>query len=279
MQVLLAPFATRIAPAWAAICGAVASHGLAAGGEQWLRLAMVVLLVDAGWGTLWAALGGTDWASSVRRWRAWPIGGRVAMLPYAQDGSRGDRLSRWLGQLRAWWRQEFWPTHGRVIGSIGVALPLIATLAALLGLRLVLLSLAAVAVMQLGVAGSRARGEPSPGWDAAIAILLPWLAGHSAFAAPTASSAALAALVALASASVQWAASGWGQGLLVCSYVAAAALLMGARQPIAGAGVLVLLVPQIALAPWLRRGYPPGAFARFARPWLMAAMALAAYVV
>ena len=272
----LTPFATRLAPAWAAVCGAIASRSFAIGSDGWLRLGLLVLLVDAGWGTLWAALGGSDWAAPIRRWRGWPIGGRVALLPYVKEGTRGDKLSRWLGRLRAWWRQDLWPEYGGMLTSMAVALPITALLAALLGPRLVLLSLAAFAVMQLGVAFSRGPGGPSPGWDAAVMVMLPWLAGHAAFDAPTLSSVALAFVLGVAFASARWATAVWGYVLLAFSHAAAAALLVAARQPVAATAVLLLLLPQAALASWLRRGYPPPAFARFARPWLIVAMAVAA---
>lgn len=279
IQAQFTRMATRLVPTWAAICGVVASHGFGGGPDQWLRLGVLALLVDAGWGTLWSSLGGTDWATPVREWRDWRIGGKLPTLPYAQAGSRGDRFSRWMGQFRAWWRQDLWPACGLALSAAVAALLVTALLAALLGAEVLLLSLAAIAAVQLSAVWTGGRGTPSPGWDAAVAVFLPWLAGHAAFGALTMGSAALAAFSALAYAAAWWARSLWGQVLLACCHIGMAAVLIGLQHPLAGAGVLMLLVPQLALAPFLRRGYPLQSFVRFTRPWLMVTMVIGALVI
>ena len=93
----LTELSTWLGPAWAALCGALASGGSDWQGEEWLKLAVLVLLVDVGWGGLWAALGSSDWAATLVRWREWRSGDPVAALPYTLPGSPGDRISRWAG--------------------------------------------------------------------------------------------------------------------------------------------------------------------------------------
>ena len=69
LQARLTDLITWLGPAWAASCGVVASGNFGWQAPEWLQLALVILLVDGGWGTLWAAVGGTNWAKPLRRWR------------------------------------------------------------------------------------------------------------------------------------------------------------------------------------------------------------------
>jgi len=260
-----------LGPAWAALCGVVGSNSFDWQGRDWLRLALLILLVDGGWGTLWAAVASTDWVAPLRRWRNWRFGEPVSTPPYTLPDSAGDRASRWLGQLRAWWRDVLWPTCGPALSAIAVTLPVTAALAALLGPELLLLSLGSLAVIQLGLV-----------WEAsssAVAVALPWLTGHVAFDSLTPASAGLALAFTLAWVGNQRADSVWRRLVGVSAQFLAAALLVALRQPLAAGGLCLLLVPQLALLPWLRRGRPASWYLRHARPWLMAAMLLAAWAL
>ncbi len=99
----------------------------------------LLLLTDGVWGTLWAALANTDWASPVARWRLWADCARPVALPYTQPGTPGHRLSGWLAQLRCWWGQDLWPTAGRALSAMIVALPIGAALSVFLGPEFLLL--------------------------------------------------------------------------------------------------------------------------------------------
>jgi len=264
-----------LGPAWATLCGVVASGRFSWQGEDWLRLALLILLVDGGWGTLWAALGSTDWAKPLRRWHNWRFGDPATTLPYTLPDTPGDRASRWLGQLRAWRRDVFWPACGPAVSAIVIALPVTGILAALLGPELLLLSLAALAVMQLGLAWK--------GFDAAVAVALPWLAGHVAFGStettPVLASIGLALAFALAWGAAWRAGSRWGGALGIAAQLLAAAFLVALRHPLAAGGLVLLVAPQLALLPWLRRGQATSWYVRHTRPWLMAAMLIAAWVL
>lgn len=279
LQARLTHLTTWLGPAWAALCGIVASGGFGWQGEDWLRLALLILLVDGGWGTLWAALGGTDWATPVRRWRNWHYGEPATPLPYTLPDSPGDRVSRWLGQMRAWWRDLFWPACGPALLAVGTALPVTAVLGALLGMELLLLSVAALAVMQLGLAWEGGRGSIAPGWDAVVAVALPWLAGHAAFGPLTLYSAGLALAFVLAWGAAWQADSHWKCALGIGAQFLAAVLLVVLHHPLAAGGLLLLLAPQLALLPWLRRGQPPSWYVRYSRPWLMMALLVAAWAL
>jgi hypothetical protein len=261
-----------LGPAWAALCGAVASGGFGWRSADWLRLTLLILLADVGWGVLWAAIGSTDWVAPLRRWHDWRSGGPVARPPYTLPGSPGDIASRWLGQLRAWWHGVFWPACGLSLSAIVVALLGTVALGVLLGADLLLLNVAALAVMQLGLAWGGGRGTVGPTWDALVAVALPWLAGHMGFETLTLASFGLAVASALA-----WGAA--GRWLGIGAQVLVAVLLVVLHSPLAAGGVLVLLVPQLMLVPWLRRGQPSVWYVRYTRPWVAAAMMIAAWAL
>lgn len=268
-----------LVPGWAALCGVIASDGL---GGRWLRLALLILLVDGGWGTLWGALTNTDWLTPLRRWRKaspWQACEPVGALPYTLPHSPAGRAARWLGQLRNWWREELRPTHSAAVSAVIVALPVTLVLGMALGPRLLLLSLAALAVMQMGLVWKGDRAAFAPGWDAVVSVMLPWLAGHVAFGALTPRSIALATAFALAWGGSWRTESLGGRLLTVGGQTLAAALLISAKQPLAAGASLLLLFPQMILLPWLRRGQSISWYVRHARPWLMAAMLIAAWAL
>ena len=279
LQARLTHLVTWLGAAWAALCGVIASGGFGWQGPDWLRLALLILLVDGGWGTLWPAIGGTDWSKPLRRWRNWRFGNPVSTPPYTLPGSPGDRGSRWMGQLRAWWRNVLWPTCGPAVSAIIVAVPIVALLGALLGVEVILLSVAALAAMQLGMAWEGGRGVIAPGWDAVVAVTLPWLAGHAAFGPLTLRSAVLALALALAWGAVWRANLLWGRLMGIGAQLLAAALLVALHHPLAAGALLVMMAPQLALLPWLRRGLSASCYAQYARPWLMAAMLIAAWAL
>ncbi len=264
-----------LGPAWATLCGAIASGSFGGPGQDkdWLQLALLILLTDVGWGVLWVALGITDWTAPMRQWRDWRSGEAFARLPYTLPGSPGDRASRWLGQLRAWWRNVFWPACGLSFSVTVVALLATAVLGMLLGTDVLLLSTAALAVMQLGLAWAGGWGVIAPTWDAIIVVALPWLAGHVVFSGTLdLPSVGLALAFALA----------WGAGDRlpgIGAQLLAAVLLVVLRHPLAAAGLLTLLAPQLILLPWVRRGQPAAWYLRYARPWTMAAMMIAAWAL
>lgn len=279
LQARLINLGSWLGPAWAILCGVVASNSFSGQVEDWLRLALLALLVDGGWGTLWAALGNTDWAAALSRWRSWRSGQPGTPLPYTLPGSPGDRASRWLGQMRSWWRDALWPGCGPAISALAVALPVTAVLAVLLGPELVLLSLAALATMELAVVWDGGRGTITPEWDAAVAVLLPWLAGHVAFGSLGPASAGLAFLAALAYGAAWRAQATWGRLALVGAHLLVAATLIWLDHPLQAGVALVLLAPQMALMPWLRRGHLASWYTRHTRPWLMVAMLVAAWAL
>jgi hypothetical protein len=262
------------------LCGALASGAFDWAGEDWLKLAVLILLVDVGWGGLWAALGSADWASVLVGWREWRSGDPVAVLPYTLPGSPGDRMSHCMGQLRGWWRKVFWVECGVSFTAVLIALLVTVVLAALSGMDVLLLSVAALAVMQLGLAWEGGRGVISPHWDAFIGVALPWMTGQVLFSGSLSlASGSLALAFALAWGTAWRAGERWERllGLGAQSFVIL--LLVVLRSPLAAGCLVFLFVPQLALLPWLERGQPASWYVRYTRPWLMLAMLIAAWAL
>jgi hypothetical protein len=280
LQARLTELINWLRPAWAALCGALASGASGWGGEDWLKLAVLILLVDVGWGGLWAALGSADWASVLVGWREWRSGDPVAALPYTLPGSPGDRVSRWVGQLRNWWRDVFWVECGVPFTAALVALLATVVLAALLGMDVLLLSVAALAVMQLGLAWEGGRGVISPQWDAFIGVALPWMAGHILFSGSLSlASGSLALAFALAWGTAWRAGERWERLLGLGAQSLVILLLVVLRSPLAAGCLVFLFLPQLALLPWLGHGQLVSWYVRHTRPWLMLAMLIAAWAL
>jgi len=284
LQARATDLTTWLAPTWAVLCGVVASGRFSWDGQDWLRLALLILLVDGGWGTIWSALGATDWATPLQRWRQSPSDEEadntsIAVLPYTLPDAPGGRVRRVLGRLHAWWRDEARPNCGSSLQALVIALPVTALLGALLGPQLLLLSLAALALSQLGVLWEAGRGVVPPGWDALIAVTWPWLAGHVAFGPVTLPSAGLAALFALSWGMAWRTRSNRGRAVAAGGQLLAAASLVALRRPFPAGALFLLLVPQLALLPWTRTDHPATWYVRYTRPWLMAAMAVAAFAL
>ena len=259
-------------PAWVVVCGAFASGGVALALRDVVRLLLGVLLVDAGWGTVWEALATTDWTPPIRRWRHWHLGDPPLRLPYAQPGSPGDRAARWLARLCSWGEGVLVPAVGRALGEVFAGLLLSSILAIVLGPELVVLTLGALALMQLALLQGRGEGRPPSGWDSAVRLGLSWLAGHLLFAPLSLSSVLAAVAFSIAAVGIERRdrARGWLLG--VVGQLGVALLLILLRRPLAASFLLFFLIPQCLL---LTRAGSPGQ-ARRAWGWLAAGMLLTA---
>lgn len=268
-----------IIPAWATLCGAVASGALEPTLPALVRLLLALLLVEVGWGTTWGALATTNWITPLRRWRHWHVGAPSRFLPYTQPGSPGYRLARSAFQLRSWYQAVMAPSTGPAIGAVAAGVALSLVLAAVGGTELVLLTLAGCAFMELAVVLDRGRGQAPGGWDALIRLGLPWLAGHATFAPLSTSSLILAATFSLAVGGLASARGKWGRVLWAAGQLLTAILFVSLRQPLIVALLTLLLFPQwlatvqsaevgtATTQRWTRRAWP----------WLAAAMLLAAW--
>ena len=285
LQARAAEWGSLLGPTWAALCGVLASNASPSGGGDIVKLLFLVLLVDGGWGTIWAALAGTNWSMPIQRWRFWETEKTTRHLPYTLPGSIGHQLSRWAGRLRAWWSAVFWPACGPAVQAILVGVPLSALLGVVLGPELLLLSTAALALMEMGVLWKGGDGTVPAGWDGLIGVTLPWMAGHATFGGLTVPSTVFALVFAVAWGNTWKPTSAGARTALILSEVSAAVGLVALGRPLTAGLVLLALVPQMALLPWASQDTPastilPAArFVRYTRPWLMGIMVVAALVL
>lgn len=269
----------------AAVCGAVASSQLRWVPSDLPLLALVLLLVELGWGSLWDQVVGVDW-SELRTGRGpatqLPLFGdqlrRPLALPYTQPGSPGGRIFAGLDRFRRWFRTRFWPQAGpALLGSLA-AVALMVVVSLLLPERLRILNVALLALVGLG-AIRRWRGRAPLAPQAVVLVGLSWLAGHGSLAEVSRPSFILALAFTVAAWGALRAAQGQPRGLWLLNggQVVAVALVAAQKQPLA-AGLMGLfffgqLATQLALSsaegPIIRRTWP----------WLLAAMLVAAWAM
>jgi hypothetical protein len=232
--------------------------------------------VEAGWGTFWSALATTDWTVTIRHWQNWRQGGGFPQLPYTQPGSPGDRLANWLAQLRAWRKAILIPTAGHALGAIAAGLGLSLLLSAVLGPKVLLLTIAALALMQIAVTLDRGRGKAGAGWDGVLRLGLPWLVGHIIFAPHTLPSLALAAGFSIAAAGVGSEHRSLERTLWILGQLAVTTLFLPLHSHLTVTFLFLLLIPQILISSpangqqgWTHRAWP----------WMAAGMFLAAWTL
>jgi hypothetical protein len=277
----------KLRPAWAALCGALASGGLALSTTPLLRLALLIFLVDVIWGGLWSGLAATDWATPLRRWGSWRRGQPVRFLPYTSSNATAGRLARTWGQLRNWWTELGRPVLGPTVSGLAVLLPLAVVIAGVLGARPLLATLAAITLLQFVFAWTSGSAQPVPVPQALFEIALPWLAAHALFDLPSLPSVLLALAYALSYAGGLRLVQGcsglarWNLGQFVAVIV-----LVALRQPLVAGIAGLLFVGQLLFQPGLfdaetERTDPVAAtgFVRVAQVWLMAIMLVAAWGV
>jgi hypothetical protein len=269
-----------ILASWAVLCGALASNQLHWGARSLLDLALVMLLAELVWGSLWDLVAGTDWLLPLAQ--SWPPA-RPAQwrgLPYTQPRSPGGRLVRSLNRLVGWWRKSFWPAAGPALLSVLIAVVLAAVLSLLLPSRLRPLNAALAALLGLGVARRR-WGQDSAASQALLQVGLSWLAGHLAFAPMSPASLGLALAFAAATLGMLKVESAQNLGFWLVNggQIAAALWLAGFGQPLAAGAIALLCFGQVALQIPLQAGAAPRVIVRRALPWMMAAMLVAAVTV
>jgi hypothetical protein len=268
--------------AWAALCGAVASGQMGLKAQSLLLLFVVLFLVDPILGGIWKLVLGTDWFAPL-------TGGHLSKgeiplksLPYTSPGSPGDRASRRLAGVLAWWQRDFAPHAGTEFLSLILTLVAAATLASLLGRRVALLTLAAFVLMAVVLFSFRQRGAISFSLRAVLELGLPWLIGHLAFGSLNWESVAfaLAYTVAYYARSVlldgRWKTA---TRLLNGSQIVAVALLVIVKAPILAGIAGLLLLPQLLLQPFLWRGEAERWYLQRSQPWLMASMLTAVVAI
>ncbi len=178
---------TALSPAWAGVCGLLASGSATATGQTLALLVLLLLLVEPLMGGLWdLAVGApaSNRSATAAEGEVMPALPETQdrspetvappiwqLLPYARRGSAGDRMMSWLAGGVAAWRQNRWSV---VAFAFNLAFAL--AVASVLGYA-VLGVAAAVPALALRV---RWRSGPLAVVLSAIYdMLLPWLMGLS----------------------------------------------------------------------------------------------------
>jgi hypothetical protein len=152
----------RPAAFWAVVAGLLAAGALRRPGDlNWQALALLALLVDPLWGSIWRLAGGRRALLTLP-----PLtNDRRIALPYLQTGSPAARLL-------ASDHTDVWPSALRVgVPAVVVAL-LVSTL---LGVYAVGMTLLAVVLAALGWTLRRTFGHGVPLLQSVVAIGLPWV--------------------------------------------------------------------------------------------------------
>ncbi len=265
-----------LSPAWAVLCGIVASSAFVWTGRDVLIAMLAILLADGAWGTVWWGLVETDWPQLISRWPLVNPDPIEQPWPLARSGSPADRAQHWVARWRVWWRLILWPEASTpvlsAVGSIGLAI----VISAVIGWAALTLSLGAFALTQIGVLLEHRHGRASHVARGALDVGLAWALGHAAFGTLTPLSAVMAALFAIAyGSSVDLARGGQQARWWLLPQVLIVAILVLIQQPLAAFAVISLLIAQALLAT-VRRGLP---FAQDAQIWLLLAMLVAALAV
>ena len=265
-----------LGPATAALAGLLATDTLRWNGDVFL----LVLLADLGWGNIWWAVAGTDWASMRERWSTSSVlkdPPAVSPLPFAQTRSPAGQLARWWADWRAWIRLELWPERGAQLGAILIGLPLALVLSAVLDPSILLLTVGGLAVSQMALFLGPADGYASPLAQAVVEIGVPWLAAGVMFDRMAGGYLGVAAGLVLAYAGLVLVGRGQRGGVwLALGQGVIALVLLVLHRPLAAAAVGALIFPQLALFPWSSAGLGGQTTIRLAQWPFLAAILVAA---
>lgn len=247
-----------LGPTIAALAGITAGSAWRWEGDTLLRAGLLLLLVDLGWGSVWWAVAGTDWASLRKRWSAWSAGKdwrTRSGLPYTLSNSPAGRLARWWRDLRSWSRAELWPMRGNQLGAVFIGLLLALALSLVLGSETLMLTLAVLAISQLAMFLGRADGEASPLAQALVGIGAPWAAGGILFGSLTGGILGAAAGSVIACAGLVRIGREKGGGVWMAIGHVGVVITLATRGELLAAGMVgALYFSQLAVIPWLRAG-------------------------
>jgi hypothetical protein len=259
-----------LTPAWAVLCGLIASSAFVWNGRDVLIAALAVVIADGAWATLWWGSVDTDWRQLFANWNAVPVERAESAL--ALRGSPADRSQHHLARLRVWWRAGGREQAGTPLFSALFALVLGVLLSAVVGWQALALTFAAMALTQLALL-LRLHDLAINWLHGFVAIGLTWILGHAAFGELTLLSALSAVAFSFAyAAMLDLVQGGAAAHRWLLPQIIMGIVLIWLQQPIAALALITLLVTQALLATALHRLD----FARAAQWWLMLAMLVVA---
>jgi hypothetical protein len=255
-----------LGPAWAVLCGAVASGELEIGWRGALALLLAVVLADGVLGSVWTlATSAGQWRLPKTR-RGNPHGEpALPVLPYTLPGSVGGRFSSFVAQALHRWRHVIWPRVGTSIVGMGFMSLVALLMAAFLGMGPFVVTAIAVGFAAAGLVDARCGGSRGAGLASCVLAGLPWLIGYAALGGAAAMAEGLASFLRIllwpALYAVTWYGyrmlgkeqSQRGAVVLNLAQVAAVALLVAVREPIMAGAVVLFLLPQLLLQPSVLR--------------------------
>lgn len=253
-----------LGPAWAVLCGSLASGRLEFDGRTLLVLLLSLFLGDPLLGTIWREASTIASPSNPTSLSEGPKV-RLSSPPYTLPGSLANRLILWAEERLSWWRSSFYPRFQASLAGLAFALPLAFVLSILLGQSVVVLI--AVALILAAWESLRLHDGRGPSLllRASYAGGVAWLVGYLAFM-PSLSQVAIprhgeATLWALIYTGVLYAFQSIDKGkrdkgvrLLNLVQIFGVALLVLTREPILAGVAALLLLPQMLLQPVFKRG-------------------------
>lgn len=276
-----------LGPAWAALCGAVASRQLAIDWHSVLPLFATLLVVDSFLGTAWSVAESDRW--TVDEAEADNPGREPGLpaLPYTLPGSSSYRFRRFLTETISRWRTTLWPLWGSSVLDLTLSSAFALLVAALLGFGPLVLTIVALLVTVCRLVLLRSQQAGTLALGSCVLAGLPWLMGYAAFGQVTFSTGRrgvmvallLAGLYALAFYSYQLLSrerAARGAVLLNLAQAATAGVLVIQKQPILAGMVGLLLLPQVLLQGALVSGCDGMWYLRRVQVFTMGAMMAAA---
>jgi hypothetical protein len=264
-----------LSPAWAVLCGLIASASFTWTGRDVLLATLAVMLADAAWATVWWGLVETDWRALFGNWKILPV--EPIVSPLVERNSPADRSQHLWSRWQMWWEAGGREQAGTPFFSALFAAALALLLSIIIGGQAVALSFAVLALSQVALI-LRLRGHTAHGLRGLVDVGLAWWLGHLIFGELTLTSALTAVLFSVSYAALlDLARDGAARDdaalrRWLLPQLALVVLLVALLQPIAALALLALLIAQATLSTALN-GLE---FARAAQFWLMLSMLVAA---
>lgn len=251
-----------LGPAWAVLCGGLASGRLGFNGRTLLVFLLSIFLGDPLLGTIWRE-------ASIIASPSNPVAlgegskARLSLPPYTLPGSLADRFFRWAEERLVWW-SSVWPRFEAPLAGLAFALPLAFVLAILLGSNVVMLTGVALILVAWEFLRLHGGRKPSRLLRACYAGGVAWLVGYLAFkpfippvAIQPHGEPILWALIytglLYAFQSIDEGQRDKGVKLLNLVQIFGVAVLILTKEPILAGVVGLLLLPQMLLQPVLKR--------------------------
>jgi len=259
-----------LSPAWAVVCGIIASSAFVWTGRDVLIGALALVLVDGAWATVWWGLVDTDWRSLFATWDTFDVS-RVEST-WGATGSSAARSQRGFARLRLWWQVIGKERAGSPLLSALFSVVLAFLLSVVIGGAAVGVTLAALALAQIGLI-LRVHGRAVNVLHGFVDVGLAWLLGHAAFGQLTLLSALTALIFSFSyAAMLDVAQKGTPTRRWLIPQLIMVMVLVVLQQPLAALALFTLLAAQALLSTVLH-GLD---FARTAQVWLMLSMLIAA---